>query len=108
MAPELHKRLVDLWKWVAFYDPEGKTYRQFAEEFAAQKGNLADLAWRNDSDPEAHEFFTSILDVMDDRGLSCLDKDLDKLIWGPEPPERWRRSPEEPAPEQLALALKCP
>lgn len=80
MREDLDTRLRALWEWVGAYDRQGKTRRQFWEEFGSQAGDLEQLVWADDADEALREHYTEILVLAGDLGYEGPDEAMDEVM----------------------------
>lgn len=80
MTPDHARQLDALETLVRSFDRHGKSRRQFWDEFEALAGDMEQLAFAADADPELSNRYTDILAMADDAGYAGPDDQLDDVM----------------------------
>jgi hypothetical protein len=82
MTPEQQRKIDELHAFVIDYQRAGKTRRQFWEEFDALEGDLRELAFSDDADPDLREALCEVLANADDAGYAAAPERDDEIMGG--------------------------
>lgn len=80
MRPDHARRLEALDAFVLSFERQGRTRRQFWEQFHSLAAGLGDEAFADVADPELRERYCEILANADDAGFTCPDDRLDEVM----------------------------